>query len=169
MFTSYNGILRVTSTICFTHTSMSSLKRAHLIFCFCHEYLSYICCFVLVHTPTAEVDTNPVVFGSNVILKCKCKIDKVSDIHWLKGSNKNYLTDGNSSLCPDEYSTRLYQERGEYIYFLIIQKFVIANVDSYICEFGFNQGEITLTLNENMTCKYLLMVVLGFAVMLYMS
>lgn len=148
----------------FSHPGMLSLKRVHLVFWICHDYFSYICCFVLVPTTTAEVDTIPIIFGASVILKCKCMTDTSLDIHWLKGPNKNYLTDGNSSLCPAEYSTRLYQERGEYIYLLIIQKFSLANVDSYICEFGFNKGELTLSLNENMTCKYFLMIVLCLAV-----
>lgn len=111
--------------------------------------------FIFCITATATVENVPVIFGTNVKLKCVCKRDNFASIHWLKGHNKHYITTGNSSIFPAKYTTSLYQDEGEYIYYLTIHAFSLTDLDFYVCEFGFHSGLITLvSLNENMICKY---------------
>lgn len=99
---------------------------------------------------TTAIDTSPIVSGDDVILKCTCEDDYFSTMHWLKGSNKQHITAGNFSLQPIKYTSRVDQEGGENIYFLTIQKFSLADVDSYVCECGFSSGVLKLTVSEDM-------------------
>lgn len=75
-------------------------------------------------------------------------------MHWLKGSNKQHITAGNSSFQPTKYTSRVDQKGGENICLLTIHKFSLEDVDSYVCECGFSSGVLKLTVSEDMICKY---------------